>query len=52
MWSVHFRDKCHFVESIDCKVSTESKTNKTQPFVVMRGFAHTVNIKNNKATIQ
>lgn len=52
IWSVHFRGKCHFVENIDCHAKTESKTNKTQPFVVMRGFANTVNIVNKKAVIE
>lgn len=50
-WSVHFRKKCHFVKDIQCTVPTESKTNYTQPYVVMRGFASKVEIKNDKAII-
>lgn len=36
-WSVHFRKKCYFTTQIECNVVTESKTNKTQPYVVMQG---------------
>jgi hypothetical protein len=39
VWSVHYRGKCHIVDSIDCHVHCNSKVNKTQPYVVMEGFA-------------
>lgn len=53
IWSVHYQDRCHFVENIDCQVATQSKTNKTQPYVVMRGRARNVRINKrlSKATI-
>jgi len=38
-WSVHYKNKCYITKNIDCQVNTESKVNKTQPYVVMRGFA-------------
>ena len=49
--TVHFKKKCLIVDDIDCKVSCETKWNKTQPQLVMRGFATNVEIKNNKAYI-
>jgi hypothetical protein len=39
--SVHVNNKCFIVDKIDCRVPTESKTNKRQPRVVMQGFANT-----------
>ena len=41
-WSVHYRDTCHFVRQIDCRVPTVSKTNERQPYVVMQGMAEHV----------
>ena len=38
-WSVHYKNKCYFTKNIECNTITESKLNKTQPYVVMRGFA-------------
>ena len=49
IWSVHWRNKCYFVKNIICQPETTSKTNKTQPYVVMRGFTHKV-LCNNDAT--
>lgn len=42
LWSVHYRGTCYIVKSIDCHVNCNSKVNKTQPYVVMQGFADTV----------
>lgn len=39
LWTVHFRKKCYIAENIECNVITESKTNRTQPYVVMQGMA-------------
>ena len=49
--SVHFRGQCIKVDDVVCKVPTETKWNKTQPNLVLRGFASDVNIENNIATI-
>jgi hypothetical protein len=49
--SVHFKGKCHIVDDICCNVPCETKWNKTQPYLIMRGFAQKVTIENNKATI-
>ncbi len=51
LWSVHFRDKCLIVDTIRCARPTESKVNKRQPYVVMRGFAHDVKIEAGTAVI-
>ena len=50
--SVHFRNTCNIVDEIECIVSCETKWNKTQPRLVMRGWANKVTIKNGKAIIQ
>ena len=51
-WSVHFRSQCMIVSSIDCLIPTYSKVNKTQPYVVMKGRAEEVTIKNDTAIIK
>jgi hypothetical protein len=51
MWSVHYRGVCHIVEKIVCNIPTFSKNNKTQPRVVMKGYAHEVSMDNGVATI-
>jgi len=50
--SVHFEGKCTVVDNIECQVPCETKWNKTQPFIVMRGFANEIIIENNKAVIR
>lgn len=49
--SVHFRNTCTVVDDIICNVPCETKWNKTQPRLIMRGFAKSVEINNNKAYI-
>lgn len=51
VWSVHFRNKCHIVDGINCSEKTESKINKRQPYVVMQGFAKDVKVENGCAII-
>jgi hypothetical protein len=43
--SIHFRGTCHSVDDILCYVTTESKHNKRQPFLVMQGHAAMVRIE-------
>lgn len=50
--SVHFRGKCNIVDDIICEVSCETKWNRTQPKLVMRGYAKEVKIENNIAYIK
>lgn len=51
MWSVHYKNKCYFSENIQCNVITESKVNKEQPYVVMRGFAKNIEFNNDTIII-
>lgn len=50
--SVHFNGQCHRVDNVECKVPVETKWNKRQPMLVMRGFAKEVIIEDGKAVIQ
>lgn len=49
--SVHFKNTCTVVDNIDCRVSCETKWKKTQPRLVMQGFATNVIFESNKAVI-
>ena len=49
--TVHFRGQCNSVTYVDCRVPCNSKYNKTQPKLVMRGFAHAVHLSHDTATI-
>ncbi len=42
IWSVHFKDTCYFTRKIECWVPCESKSNRTQPYATMIGFADQV----------
>lgn len=51
--SVHFKKTCHTVDDVVCKgVDTETKWNKTQPMLVIRGFANNITIKDGVAIIE
>lgn len=43
--SVHFRGTCSSVDEIICLVPCESKRNKKQPKLVMRGMASEVSFR-------
>jgi hypothetical protein len=49
--SIHYKKQCIIVDDIICNVPCETKWNKTQPNIVMQGFAEHVVIENNKAII-
>jgi len=49
--SIHFKNSCQVVNDIECNVPCETKWNKRQPNLVMRGFCNNVIIKNDKAII-
>lgn len=49
--SIHFKKTCIVVDDIECNVPCETKWKKTQPNLVMQGFARDVIIRNNKAII-
>lgn len=42
--TIHWKKRCIFVDKIVCEVPCESKFNKIQPKLVMRGFASTVKL--------
>ena len=42
--TVHFRGTCHVVHHVQCQVPCETHWSLTQPHLVLRGFAHTVEI--------
>lgn len=52
IWSVHFKDTCYFVKKFVCKVPSESKINKRQPYATMIGFASDVVAMNKVKTNQ
>lgn len=49
--TVHFRKKCYIVDNIHCLPPCESKWNKTQPHLVMQGWATRVKMTNSWAFI-
>jgi hypothetical protein len=49
--TIHYRGKCIPVKDIECNVSTRTKWNKSQPYIVMIGFASNITIINDKAII-
>jgi hypothetical protein len=49
--SIHFKKTCTVVDDVQCNVPCETKWKKTQPNLVMQGFAKNIIIKNNKAII-
>lgn len=42
--SIHYKNQCMRAKDIVCNVPVESKWNKTQPHLVIRGFANSVEI--------
>jgi hypothetical protein len=44
--SIHFRDTCTVVDNVVCNVRCETKWRKTQPMLVMQGYATNVRIEN------
>ena len=51
LMSIHFDKKCTQVKDVICLVPCETKWNNRQPYLVMRGFANSVTIKDNVAYI-
>lgn len=49
--TVHFKNQCMIVDNIICEPRCETKWNKRQPYLVMRGFCHNITIKDNTAVI-
>ena len=49
--TVHFKNTCYLVKDIVCEVATESKWNKTQPHLIIRGKCSNLLIKSEIAYI-
>lgn len=49
--SVHFRGICYVVDNVVCMAPCETKWNRTQPRLIMRGFASDLTIKDKVAYI-
>lgn len=49
--SIHYKGKCILVKDIECNVPVQTKWNKTQPKLVMQGWASSVKISKGKAII-
>lgn len=44
--SVHYRKRCTLADDIICNVACSTKWNKTQPHLVLQGFATSVRVLN------
>jgi hypothetical protein len=49
--SVHFKGKCYRTKNVICNVPTNTKWNKTQPNIVVQGFAENIQINNDNIVI-
>ena len=49
--SVHFKGVCYRTNNVNCKVNTETKWNKKQPQLVIRGFAENIEVNDNEIII-
>jgi hypothetical protein len=49
--SVHFRGKCMRAKNVYCSVPCETRWNKTQPHLTMRGYAHEAELRDDLDTI-
>lgn len=49
--SVHYRGKCYKTDNVICNVSSETKWNKTQPNLVIQGWASDIKIEENQIII-
>lgn len=49
--TVHFKNACHFVTGIECRVPISTRDRKVQPRCVMAGTANSITISDNVAII-
>lgn len=49
--TLHYRGQCIFTKNIQCNVPCETKWNKIQPQLVMRGWTKDIEIKDDIITI-
>jgi hypothetical protein len=43
--TLHWRDKCHLIHSLECHAPTESHDRKAQPRCVIRGWSRGITIE-------
>lgn len=48
----HFKKQCVVIDDVICKVPCETKWNKTQPYLIMRGFCKSFKLEDNKVIIE
>lgn len=51
MMSVHFRGSCYVTPNVVCMVPCETKWNKRQPNLVMKGKANQIIVENDRILI-
>jgi hypothetical protein len=49
--TLHWHGACHIIDNIFCGTPTYGKARKTQPFFVMQGWAHQIDIVQGKAYV-
>ncbi len=49
--TLHWENKCIPIKDVDCRVPVETKWNKEQPRVVLRGYATTIEIDENRKAL-
>lgn len=52
MMSVHFKGACHVTPNVICTVPCETKWNKRQPQLVMKGKCKNIIIKDDRIIIE
>lgn len=50
--SLHYKDTCHVIDNIDCRVPVRGRIRKTQPRFVMAGKAKSVRFEDGVAVIE
>lgn len=50
--SVHFKGKCYRTKNVECEVPAETKWNKTQPQLTLRGWATSIDVQEDKIIIK
>lgn len=50
--SIHFKGTCMRAKHVECSVPVETKWNKQQPYLVLQGWAESVEINDNICTIK
>ena len=49
--SVHYKGVCYRTQNVECNVASETHWNKTQPNLIVRGYATSISVEENKIVI-